>query len=88
MQAFRSFRQQEAPYIRVCVTAELEGPTHSHGGVLEQTDGVERRRVVLNQTEPSSQVIADRVAAHQMVHLTLHRLLTLTHCRDTPLLIG
>lgn len=58
----------------------------SHRGVLEQTDGVERRQVVLNETKPPSQVVADRVAARQVVHFTLQRLLALTHCRDTQIL--
>lgn len=56
--------------------------THSHAGVLEQAGGVKRRWVVLDQTEPSSQVVADRVTAHQVVHLALQRLLALTHCKD------
>lgn len=58
-------------------------PTHSHGRVLEQADGIESGRVALNQAEPSGEVVTDRVAAHQMVHLALHGLLTLAHCRDT-----
>lgn len=57
--------------------------THSHGRVLEQADGIESRRVALNQTKPSGEVVANGVAAHQMVHLALHGLLTLAHCRDT-----
>lgn len=56
---------------------------HSHGRVLEQADGIESRRVALNQTKPPGEVVADRVAAHQMVHLALQGLLTLAHCRDT-----
>lgn len=63
--------------------SQTESKTDSHGGVLQQADGVERRLVVLDQTEPSRQVVTDRVAAHQVVHLALQGLLALTHCRDT-----
>ena len=54
---------------------------HLHGGVVQQRGGVERGGVVLDQSEPAGEVVAHRVEAQHVVHLTLQRLLTLTHWR-------
>ena len=56
---------------------------HLHRGILQQWDGVESRRVVLHQAEPSRQVISDRVRTHQVAHLPLQGLFSLTHWGQT-----